>query len=95
MKYEQPKTRIKQVTEGFDVWYYAQYKVVIIPFLWEEWYTIRLGIHNPDSVSTAGEAEQRIDKFLEDQVRLYAYAVEAAARIKYKKSVMYFKYPHD
>jgi hypothetical protein len=93
--YKKPNTRIKEVSNGFYTKYYAQYKMVVIPYIWEEWTNILLGIDNPDSVGTYGKAEQRVDKFLLRYKWNWACSIENKAKKKFKTTIRCYKYPED
>ena len=92
-EYKQPKTRIKRVKDGNGEMFYAQYKLVLIPFVLQGWENIIRQIGNPDAVPTLEEAKQRIDDFLKSNYRYWQQDQERLKRKKIKKEVEYIKYP--
>lgn len=70
-EHKQPKTRIRRVKDGNGERFYAQYKLVLIPFVLQGWENIIRCIGNPDAVATLEEAKQRIDDFLESDYKYW------------------------
>lgn len=92
-QYKQPKTRIKRVKDENGERFYAQYKLVLIPFVLQGWENIIRRIGNPDAVPTLEEAKQRVDDFLESDYKYWQNDQERIKRKKIKKEVEYIKYP--
>lgn len=93
--YKQPDTRIKHVSDGFGDRYYAQYKIVIIPFLLQGWDSIRQHIDQKDYSLSLYDAQLRIDKFLERDRKLWEKGFNNLRKKKIKKKTTIIKYPQE
>lgn len=91
-EYRQPETRIKRVKDGQGQRYYAQYKMVLIPYILWEWYDtapfVSCGYTN-----SLVEAKDWVDKFLVKDKQRWDFYRQKSARSKIKKEVEYIKYP--
>ena len=68
-EYRQPETRIKRVKDGQGQRYYAEYKQVIIPYIWWEWQYTRPSLCDKEFTWSLREAKERIEKLkLEDKL---------------------------
>lgn len=92
-QYKQPKTRIKEVRDGWGVIYYAQYQLVFIPHVLWEWNNITGNLGDKEYVGTMYEAKLRVDDFLEREHRWWALDIEEKAKKRVKKKVKYIDYP--
>ena len=92
-QYKQPKTRIKRMKDENGERFYAQYKLVLIPFVLQGWENIIRRIGNPCAVPTLEEAKQRVDDFLESDYKYWQNDQERIKRKKIKKEIEYIKYP--
>ena len=93
-EYKPPETRIRQVTEGrFRTRYYPEYKLVVIPWLWEEWRPARVNIGDSEWCASLEEAKQKIDKCIQWWAWCHACEVEKKARKKAGTLVSFIKYP--
>lgn len=95
--YEQPETRIEVQTNP-GVWpherYYAQYKQVVIPWVWEEWYTISGGIKDSFGYTCSlEEAKERVDHFLRSHKDDYDKSQMAKLNKKVKVRYEFIPYP--
>lgn len=93
-RYKKPQTRIKRVKDHNGIRYYAQYRQVIIPHLWREWYNIRSNFDDKDFTLTLDSAKSLITWFLDRDKHRWASAIERKERKRrIKKKVEFIEYP--
>lgn len=92
-KYKQPKTRIKRVKDGNGERFYAQYKQVIVPYLWWEWQTWRESFEDDFHFPSLEDAKEALDKFLRRSKTQWILYHLQKVKPKIKKEVEYIKYP--
>jgi len=91
-EYRQPETRIKRVKDEKGQRYYAEYKQVIIPYIWWEWQYTRPSLCDKEFTWSLREAKERIDQFLLKSKHQWACDIEKAEQ-KRNKEIEYIKYP--
>lgn len=91
--YKQPETRIKLVRDENGQRYYAEFKQIIIPYIWWEWQYTRPSLCDDEYTWSIRDAKERIDKFLLKSKHQWACDLEKAAGKKTKREVEYIKYP--
>lgn len=92
-EYKAQETRIKVVTQGNEIKYYPQYKLVIIPHIWWEWYPCMNDIADQEFTRYLSEAKRTIDIWLTRQVIMYYEDLEISKIKSSKRTVTYINYP--
>lgn len=92
-EYKAPQTRIKIVEQGGEVKYYPQYKIVIIPKVWEEWQPIYNNIEACGFATSLNQAKDRIYIFLKRQETYHYEKLEKDKVKRAKINVSYLDYP--
>lgn len=90
-----PETRIRVLEQYKDIRYYPEYKMVLIPYIWEEWHSARVNFDDKDYLFTQVEAEQRIDSCIEWWKDCRVRDEERLIRKKQGKRVWFIKYPEE
>lgn len=88
-----PETRIRVVEQYKDIRYYPEYKQVIIPHLWWEWHSARVGIEDKDYLFSQIAAEWRINRCIEWWKECRIKDEDRLIRKKEGKRVWFIKYP--
>ena len=92
-EYEQPETRIKRVKDVDGERFYAQYKQIIIPYIWWEWQNTRPCIESKEYTNSLEVAKERVDGFLFKSKKQWYEYQDYKERKKMKPEIEYIKYP--